>query len=89
MKLHEHKEEFDELIAIVAEWIGIPSAAVRRDYYIVLLMQNLAKSIPFPLQVPDLRLFQKKSIPAVPFWPKRYAFIFLPRRSPFLGQVDA
>ncbi len=45
MKLHEHKEEFDELVAIVAEWIGIPSDAVRRDYYIVLLMQNLEKSI--------------------------------------------
>ncbi len=45
MKLHEHKEEFDELVAIVAEWIGIPSDAVRRDYYVVLLMQNLEKSI--------------------------------------------
>ncbi len=45
MKLHEHKEEFAELVAIVAEWIGIPSDAVRRDYYIVLLMQNLEKSI--------------------------------------------
>lgn len=44
MKLHKHKEEFDELVTIVAEWIGIPSDAVRRDYYIVLLMQNLVKS---------------------------------------------
>lgn len=45
MNLHEHREEFDELIAIVAEHIGIPSDAVRRDYYIVLMMQNLQNSV--------------------------------------------
>ena len=44
MNLHEHREEFDELITIVAEHIGIPSDAVRRDYYIVLMMQNLQNS---------------------------------------------
>lgn len=33
MKLHEHKEEFEELIAIVANHIRIPADAVRRDYY--------------------------------------------------------
>lgn len=35
MNLHEHKEEFEELIAIVADYIGVPADAVRRDYYIV------------------------------------------------------
>lgn len=35
MNLHEHKEEFEELIAIVADYIGVPVDAVRRDYYIV------------------------------------------------------
>ena len=41
MNLHEHKEEFEELIAIVADYIGVPADAVRRDYYIVQMMQNL------------------------------------------------
>lgn len=44
MNLHEHREEFEELITVVAEHIGIPSDAVRRDYYIVLMMQNLQNS---------------------------------------------
>lgn len=44
MKLHEHKEEFEELIAIVANHIGIPADAVRRDYYIVMLLKNLQDS---------------------------------------------
>ena len=44
MNLHEHKEEFEELISIVANQIGIPSDAVRRDYYIVMLLQNLQNS---------------------------------------------
>lgn len=45
MNLHEYTEEFDELIAVVAKHIGIPSDAVRRDYYIVLMMQNLQNSV--------------------------------------------
>ena len=44
MNLHEHKEEFEELIAIVADYIGVPVDAVRRDYYIVQMMQNLQDS---------------------------------------------
>jgi predicted nucleotidyltransferase component of viral defense system len=44
MNLHENKEEFEELIAIVSDHIGIPADAVRRDYYIVQLMQNLQNS---------------------------------------------
>ncbi|MDO4328375.1 MAG: nucleotidyl transferase AbiEii/AbiGii toxin family protein [Lachnospiraceae bacterium] len=44
MNLHEHKEEFDQLVAIVANHIGIPNDAVRRDYYIVKMMQNLQNS---------------------------------------------
>lgn len=44
MNLHEHKEEFEELIAIVADDIGVPADAVRRDYYIVQMMQNLQNS---------------------------------------------
>ena len=44
MNLHEHREEFEELITVVAEHIGVPSDAVRRDYYIVMMMQNLQNS---------------------------------------------
>lgn len=44
MNLHEHKEEFEELIAVVADYIGVPATAVRRDYYIVQMMQNLQNS---------------------------------------------
>ena len=44
MNLHEHKEEFEQLISIVANQIGIPSDAVRRDYYIVMMLQNLQDS---------------------------------------------
>ena len=44
MNLHEHKEEFEELIAITADYIGVHADAVRRDYYIVQMMQNLQNS---------------------------------------------
>ena len=44
MNLHEHKEDFEALIKITADHIGIPSDAVRRDYYIVKMMQNLQNS---------------------------------------------
>lgn len=44
MNLHEHKEDFEQLIAIVANYIGIPDDSVRRDYYIVKMLQNLQKS---------------------------------------------
>ena len=44
MNLHKHKQEFEDLITIVANYIGIPVDAVRRDYYIVLIMQNLQNS---------------------------------------------
>lgn len=40
----ETMEIFEELIAIVADYIGVPADAVRRDYYIVQMMQNLQNS---------------------------------------------
>ena len=36
-----YNRENEELIAIVADYIGVPADAVRRDYYIVQMMQNL------------------------------------------------
>jgi predicted nucleotidyltransferase component of viral defense system len=44
MNLHLHKEDFDDLITLTAAFVGIPQNAVRRDYFIVLMMQNLEKS---------------------------------------------
>lgn len=44
MDLHRHKAEFEQLIRIVAEEKGIPETAVRRDYYIVMIMENLQNS---------------------------------------------
>jgi len=44
MNLHEHKDEFSQLIAITADRVGIPEDAVKRDYYIVKMMQNLQNS---------------------------------------------
>ncbi len=44
MKLHEFSNEFQELITIVAAQKGLPESAVERDYYIVLLLDNLAQS---------------------------------------------
>ncbi|MCF0135574.1 MAG: hypothetical protein HUJ69_04040 [Lachnospiraceae bacterium] len=41
MKLHENKEEFEQLIPIVANHIGIPSGAIRRDYYTVLQLNGM------------------------------------------------
>ncbi len=42
MRLHEHPSEFRDLIAIVANKMHLPESAIERDYYIVLLLKNLA-----------------------------------------------
>ena len=44
MRLHEYQEEFRTLITIVSEYMHLPESAIERDYYIVMLLQNLAKS---------------------------------------------
>lgn len=44
MRLHEFPEEFHDLISIVAREKHILESAVERDYYIVLMLQNLAMS---------------------------------------------
>lgn len=45
MNLHEYKNDFKELISIVAKHKNLPEAAIERDYYIVMLLSNLANSI--------------------------------------------
>ena len=44
MKLHEFNEDFKDLISIVAVQKNLPESAIERDYYIVVLLDNLAKS---------------------------------------------
>lgn len=44
MRLHENKEEFQDLISLTAAYIGIPEDAVRRDYYIVYMLKKLTDS---------------------------------------------
>ncbi|MBE6113956.1 MAG: nucleotidyl transferase AbiEii/AbiGii toxin family protein [Erysipelotrichaceae bacterium] len=44
MNLHKHLEEFKALVSIVADYMHLPESAVERDYYIVLLLKNLADS---------------------------------------------
>ncbi len=44
MILHNHPEEFNYLVSVVAQEMHLPESAIRRDYYIVLLLQNLSNS---------------------------------------------
>ena len=44
MKLHQYKDEFNNLISIVANKLHIPESAVERDYYIVFLLKKLENS---------------------------------------------
>ena len=44
MKLHKFPNEFRDLIAIVAVDKHLPESAIERDYYIIMLLKNLADS---------------------------------------------
>lgn len=44
MNLHTNKEDFEDLCMLTSEYIGIPEDAVKRDYYIVMLLENLQNS---------------------------------------------
>lgn len=44
MKLHEYPDDFRDLISLTAAYRHIPESATERDYYIVLLLQNLERS---------------------------------------------
>ena len=44
MNLHTNKEDFEDLCLLTSEYIGIPEDAVKRDYYIAMLLQNLQNS---------------------------------------------
>lgn len=44
MNLHTNKDDFKDLCLLTSKYIGIPEDAVKRDYYIVMLLQNLQNS---------------------------------------------
>lgn len=44
MKLQEFQAEFKDLITIVANKMHLPESAIERDYYIIMLLKNLADS---------------------------------------------
>lgn len=44
MNLHEHNKDFKELVSVVAAKMNLPESAIARDYFIVLLLNNLANS---------------------------------------------
>lgn len=44
MILHNYNEDFEALSGLTAQWIHLPIAAVKRDYYIVLMLKRLSQS---------------------------------------------
>ncbi len=44
MKLHLKNKEFRDLITLTAEYKNIPESAVKRDYFIVMILQKLQDS---------------------------------------------
>ena len=44
MNLHTYPKDFQDLQELTAKYAGIPAAAVKKDYYIVLLLQKLQQS---------------------------------------------
>jgi len=44
MKLHHNSQEFNELIELTSQRIHIPASAVRKDYFITIILEHLAKS---------------------------------------------
>lgn len=45
MTLHNFPDAFNDLAALAADYKGIPVSAVKRDYFIVFMLQKLSKSI--------------------------------------------
>jgi len=41
LRLHEHSVDFADLSVLAATWMGLPIAALTRDYYIVMMLLKL------------------------------------------------
>lgn len=44
MKLHENKEDFQDLISLTADYLGIPEVFIEKDYWVTYVLYNLAHS---------------------------------------------
>lgn len=44
MNLHTNTTVFEELISVTSDNLNLPPSAIRRDYYLVMLLRNLAMS---------------------------------------------
>ncbi len=44
MLLHQNNDDFEELIQLTSEHVGIPENAVKRDYFITLILKSLSES---------------------------------------------
>lgn len=44
MHLHNNKKDFNDLITLTSQDVGIPESAIRRDYYLVILLKHLEDS---------------------------------------------
>ena len=44
MILHNNTQEFEELVDLTSQHINIPPGAVRKDYFISLVLENLSES---------------------------------------------
>ena len=46
MKLHNNKESFNNLISIISDYYKIDAALIEKDYYVTLVLKELANSVP-------------------------------------------
>lgn len=44
MNLHKHSSDFNDLAVLTAKYMNLPESAVRRDYYITLMLKQLSDS---------------------------------------------
>ncbi len=44
MNLHLNNKDFEELINLTSNFFNIPSSAIRKDYFITMILANLSNS---------------------------------------------
>jgi predicted nucleotidyltransferase component of viral defense system len=44
MNLHEHKEEFQNLVTLTSDYLGIPEVFIEKDYWVTYVLYNLHHS---------------------------------------------
>ena len=46
MRLHKEKELFEQVVLGASEWKQVPPAIIEKDYYVTLVLGELAKCVP-------------------------------------------